>query len=66
MSKKSKKSSRGLITGLIVGGAITGVAGMLLSSEENREKTKEIGKKAGTAGVGIIRKLLERCKKEEE
>jgi gas vesicle protein len=60
MSKKSKKSNKGLITGLIVGGAITGVAGMLLSSEENREKTKEIGKKAGNAGMRFIQNFLKK------
>lgn len=60
MSKKSRKSKNGLITGLIVGGAITGVAGMLLSSEENREKTKEIGKKAGSVGLRFIQNFLKK------
>lgn len=65
MAKKSKKSNKGLITGLIVGGAITGVAGMLLSSEENREKTKKVGEKAGRVGLKFIQKLLEKVKKSE-
>jgi gas vesicle protein len=65
MSENPKKSNKGLITGLIVGGAITGVAGMLLSSEENREKTKEIGKKAGHAGLRFVHKLLARFHKEK-
>lgn len=60
MEKKKKKSNRGLITGLIVGGAITGVAGMLLSSDENREKTKEVSKKAGYAGLKFIQKFLKK------
>ncbi len=55
-----KKSNKGLITGLIVGGAITGVAGMLLASEDNREKTKEVSKKAGHAGLKFIQKLLKK------
>lgn len=62
MVKQPKKSKKGLITGLIVGGAITGVAGMLLSSEENREKTKEVGKKAGRVGLQFLRKFLKRDK----
>ncbi len=62
---KSKKSNKGLITGLIVGGAITGVAGMLLSSEENRKKTKEIGQKAGDVGLTLIQRILKRNKGEE-
>ena len=60
MTKKEKKSNKGLITGLIVGGAITGVAGMLLTSEENREKTKEVSKKAGNIGLRFIQKLLKK------
>ena len=63
MSKKEKKSSKGLITGLIVGGAVTGVAGMLLSSTENRKKTKKIGQQAGHAGLKFIQKLLQKKKK---
>ena len=65
MSENPKKSNKGLITGLIVGGAITGVAGMLLSSEENREKTKKIGKKAGHVGLRLLRKFLTRFHKEK-
>lgn len=60
MAKKSKKSNKGLLTGLIVGGAITGVAGMLLSSEENRKKTKEVGKKAGRIGLRFLQNFLKR------
>ena len=62
---KSKKSNKGLITGLIVGGAITGVAGMLLSSEENREKTKEMGKKAGNVGLTLLQRVFKKKKDEE-
>ncbi len=60
---KPKKSNKGLITGLIVGGAITGVAGMLLSSEENRKKTKEVGKKAGNIGLRFLKKILKKKEK---
>lgn len=60
MKKKTKKSNKGLITGLIVGGAITGVAGMLLASEDNRKKTKEVGRKAGHAGLKLIQKVLKK------
>ncbi len=64
MSKKTKKtkSSNGLITGLIVGGAITGVAGMMLSSEDNRKKTQKIGLQAGKVGLKLAQKLLKKCK----
>ncbi len=65
MSKKPRKSSTGLITGLIVGGAVTGVAGMLLSSKENREKTKKIGKQAGNAGLKMIKDIFEKAKKKK-
>lgn len=63
MSKEQKKSNTGLITGLIVGGAVTGVAGMLLSSKENRNKTKKFGQKAGNAGLKFIQKLLQKTKR---
>ncbi len=64
MSKlEVKKSKKGLITGLIVGGAVTGVAGMLLSSEKNRKKTKVFGKKMGYTGLKWIQKILHKIEK---
>jgi len=35
------KKKNGLVTGMIIGGAVASVAGILLSKKENREKIKK-------------------------
>jgi len=35
-----EKKKNGLVTGMIIGGAVASVAGILLSKKENREKIK--------------------------
>lgn len=60
--KKSKKG--GILTGMIVGGAVGSVLSLLFASEKGREKVKDISKK----GIGTVKKVLggkEETKEEE-
>ena len=55
MAKKDKKSG-GLLTALIVGGAIGTVSSMLLRDKQSRKKSYNILKKVKNVGVFLLSK----------
>lgn len=63
-NKKDKRS--GLLTGIVVGGAIGSVASLMLSSKKGRETSKNLGKKVGkevlSTGLGLLKKFVDRKK----
>ncbi len=63
MTEKKKKND--LFTGIVVGGAVGSVLSLLLSSKENREKSKKIGLKLFRKGKSVAECFLEKYKEDE-
>ncbi len=63
MADKKKKND--LLTGIVVGGAVGSVLSLLLSSKENREKSKKIGLNLFKKGKSVAECFLEKYNKEK-
>ncbi len=61
MEDHQKKSS-GLLTGIIVGGAIGSVLSLLFSTESQRRKAKSVSKKVLQKGKSIAEDFLDKYK----
>lgn len=57
------KKKNGLLTGMIVGGAIGSVLSLLFSTEKGRKMTKKGAQKALDAGKSVTEKFLEKYRK---
>jgi gas vesicle protein len=60
-----KKKKHDLLTGIVVGGAVGSVLSLLLSSKENREKSKKIGLNIFKKGKSVAESFLEKYDKEK-
>jgi gas vesicle protein len=63
MSENKKKND--LLTGIVVGGAVGSVLSLLLSSKENREKSKKVGLNIFKKGKSVAEDFLEKYNKEK-
>ena len=63
MTEKKKKSD--LLTGIVVGGAVGSVLSLLLSSKENRAKSKKVGLRIFKKGKSIAECFLDKYNKED-
>ena len=63
MADKKKKND--LLTGIVVGGAVGSVLSLLLSSKENREKSKKVGLNIFKKGKSVAEYFLEKYNKEK-
>ncbi len=63
MSENKKKND--LLTGIVVGGAVGSVLSLLLSSKENREKSKKAGLNLFKKGKSVAEDFLEKYNKEK-
>jgi gas vesicle protein len=63
MFGKKPKKRKGLITGIIVGGAIGSVLSLLFASKKNRETAKNLPKKALEKGRSTAEDFLNKYRK---
>lgn len=63
MDNDEKKKSGGLLTGLVVGGAVGSVLSFLFATEERRKKTHKVSKKLLDKGKSVAEKFLDKYKK---
>jgi len=63
---EQKKKNPGLLTGILVGGAVGSVLSIFLSKKQNREKIKNEAQKFWTSGKSVVEKFIEKYKKEEK
>lgn len=63
MSENKKKND--LLTGIVVGGAVGSVLSLLLSSKENREKSKKVSLNIFKKGKSVAENFLEKHNKEK-
>ncbi|MCF7917771.1 hypothetical protein K9L27_02090 [Candidatus Gracilibacteria bacterium] len=60
--EEEKKKSGGLLTGLIVGGAVGSVLSFLFTSDERRKSTQKISKKILEKGKSIAEEFIDKYK----
>jgi gas vesicle protein len=61
--ENKKKKSGGLLTGLVVGGAVGSVLSFLFATEKRRKDTRKISKKILNTGKSMAEQFLEKYKK---
>jgi gas vesicle protein len=63
MADKKKKND--LLTGIVVGGAVGSALSLLLSSKENRAKSKKVGLRIFKKGKSVAENFLEKYNKDK-
>lgn len=60
---KEKKKKSGLLTGIIVGGAVGSVLSLLFSTESQRRKVRKLSKQVLNEGKSAAEKFLDTYRK---
>jgi len=63
MDQEEKKSSNGLLTGIIVGGAVGSVISLLFATDKGRKTSKSLSRKIFGKSKSTAEKFLDKWKK---